>query len=84
VAKVLVVDENFIIEAQRRISNDVEYMFVELNPRSDDDPRLYGGFDIGHKMMRDDLENILGQSVAIGVCPNFIGEDNEISTPGRK
>lgn len=70
-----VIDEAFIELAVGSIDDNTEYMFVIDEHKSDDDPRMDGGFDIRHAMIRDDLLQNLGLPVAFGTCPDFIAED---------
>jgi hypothetical protein len=71
------IDEGFIAKALQLVKNETEYMFVIDMAKAVDDPRMNGGFDIGHGMMRDDLNQHIGQLAAFGECPNFMANDSE-------
>jgi hypothetical protein len=70
------VDDDFIERAKGMIPVGSEYLFVCLKPRGADDPRLFGAFNSGVNLV-EDLEEFRGEEVALGLCPRFMGPDNE-------
>lgn len=70
------VDDDFIERAKDFIPAGGEYLFVCLEPRAVGDPRQSGAFDYRVNLVGE-LEEVRGEEVALGLCPPFMGPDNE-------
>ena len=79
-----VVNDDFIGSAQSLIRNGDEYLYVKLEPLTSDDIRAFGEMGDTHTCMDEDLREHIGDEVAIGLCPPFIGPDNEAMISASK
>jgi hypothetical protein len=70
------VDATFINDAADRFKNGEEYLCVFLRTRSVGDPRLPGEMGETVRGLIEDLNEHIGERVAIGPCPNFVVGDN--------
>ena len=72
-----IVDHALVQRVQELLPNESgEYLFLMRTPTNQDDPRCFGEFD-EMLNLRSDLEDLWGESIAIGICPDFIAPDNE-------
>ena len=71
-----VVDHFFAKLVRESLPEDLEYLLVKMKPEKPDDPRCVGlcGY-VRH--FDSDLEDMVGETIAIGECPNFSRPDNE-------
>ena len=79
-----VVDSEFIAKAKRLVPDGSEYLYIRTTPERPDDPRCFGEFDEGHVTLVVDLNDEIGESVAFGLCPNFVPDDNEAMISASK
>lgn len=71
-----VVDDVFVKQLRELLPDDSEYLFVNMKPEKPGDPRCFGEFDFV-RHLDSDLEDMVGETIAIGECPDFTGPDNE-------
>ena len=72
-----IVTEKLIAESQHLIPDGAEYLCVCTAPESPGDPRLSGDMGDTHSTLIEDLWDIYESPVAVGLCPPFIGADND-------
>ena len=77
------VDAKFIGEVSSALKGAGEYMLVNLSPEGENDPRCNGQFDYV-SYLTEELEEELGENVAVGKCPDFMGPDNEAMISASK
>jgi hypothetical protein len=78
-----VVDNAFVKLVQESLPEDLEYLFVKMKPEKSGDPRCFG--QCGYvRHLDSDLEDMDGQTIAIGECPNFSGPDDEAMISASK
>lgn len=77
-----VVDTNFIENAKALIPDGDEYLYIRTEPEQD--IRCFGEMGDLHISLDEDLGEEVGGSVAIGVCPSFIADDNEAMISASK
>ncbi len=71
-----IVDDAFVKQIQSLLHDDDEYLFLNMKPEKPNDPRCFGEFDyLVH--LKADLEEMKGETIAIGKCPDFTGADND-------
>ena len=71
-----IVNDKLIDQARQTIPETSEYLFMLRTPDKPDDPICFGEFDY-RSAMEQDIREWIGHEVAVGVCPHFIGPDNE-------
>ena len=67
----------FIKRVMEQIDDGTEYLFVRMHPEKEGDLRLFGEMGDTHVTLSEDLEEELGEEVALGICPPFIEADND-------
>ena len=78
-----VVDDAFVKHVHESLPKDSEYLFVKMKPEEPGDPRCFGEFDY-MRNLDSDLEDMVGEAIAIGECPDFTGPDNEAMISASK
>jgi hypothetical protein len=71
------VSKEFVESAKAQIADGIEYLFVRRRPEKIGDLRLSGGMGNTHATLTEDLEEEIGEEVALGTCPPFIDPDND-------
>lgn len=79
-----VVSPEFIQDAQKVISQDGKYLYVGVIPEKEGCHILVGGVGQGHSELVKDLNDELGNRVAIGHCPSFSQPDDELMVSASK
>lgn len=70
-----IVTDAFIADALRLIPDGVEFMLVTLQREPCSVLSMYGTFGDHHQDLRESLESLVGQEVALGLCPDFCAAD---------
>lgn len=78
-----VVDNTFVKHVQESLPEDMECLFVKMKPEKPGDPRCFGEFGY-MRHLNSDLEDMVGETIAIGGCPDFTGPDNEAMVSASK
>ena len=71
------VTSEFISRLSTEVPDWGEYLYVVLEPRGPDDPRLFGEMGGTADELAEDLSHQGGKLIAIGPCPPFNDPDNE-------
>jgi len=71
------VTAQFITQAKTHVTDGEEYMLVRRVPKKPRDLRLFGEMGDTHATLVEDLNEEIGEEVALGVCPRFIESDND-------
>lgn len=74
----------FVDQVLRAIPDGEEYMAIANLPPSSSDLRCHGRMGDTHRDLMEDLQDWMGQSVAVGPCPPFIEGDNETMISASK
>lgn len=74
----------FVDQVLRAIPDGEEYMAVANLSPSSSDLRCHGRMGGTHRDLMEDLQDWMGQLVAVGPCPPFFEEDNETMISASK
>jgi len=79
-----VVSTEFVEGVAKKFKEREEYLYVVTTPEQVDDPRLFGEMGYAEETLKSDLLEHKGETVAVGICPNFIVSDNESMVSASK
>ncbi len=71
------VTPEFIAEMQNRIPDGAEYLIVRMSPEELSGLRITGDLGDTHADLVEDLSDIQGELVAVGLCPPFMAPDHD-------
>lgn len=78
------VTPELIVETKSHISDGAEYLVVCMSPAEPNDLLLSGSMGDTHATLIEDLCDINGKPVALGLCPRFIDADNDAMISASK
>lgn len=78
------VTPELIAETKSHISDGVEYLVVCLSPEKPNDLLLSGNMGDSHATLIEDLSEMDGKRVALGLCPRFADADNDAMISASK
>ncbi len=71
------VDQEFIASTLGAIANDQEYLVITKATRPDSRISDWGRTGCSHDDLREDLAEVMGREVAVGLCPHYSVPDHE-------
>jgi len=73
-----------VSEIVTNMKHHPEYLYVKTNLEKLGDPRLFGEEGYTKETLKSDLEEHLGENIAVGPCPNYIVEDQQAMISASK